>query len=254
MSPLVTTVIPAYNEGLRLPPTLERLATVLAAAPSPVQEIIVVDDGSRAEDAESERRAAEAAEAALEKAGAPHRIRFVAAPCNQGKGSAIRLGWTNADPATVWLGFLDADGAISAEEHLRLARMLEGATDFDVLAGSRVKMAGKQIDRVLFRHLQGRVFATMVEMMFELGFYDTQCGIKFARSSLLRPSLSQLEEERWLLDVEMLALLKRHHARFREEPIDWIDRVDSKVRFGIDAARMFVGLQKIKHRLDKLEG
>ncbi len=248
----VSAVIPAYNEGARLPALVRQLAELGARTGSPAVEIIVVDDGSQPSNADLERDAVAEAAAHLEKVGAPHRFRFLAAEKNGGKGAAIRLGWSQSVSDAAWLGFVDADGAVSAEEFWRLVRMLETDPPLDVLAGSRVKMASRKIHRSLVRHLQGRVFATFVEQAFGLGFYDTQCGLKFARASLLRPLLGYLKEDRWLFDVELLAALRPQNARFVEEPIDWSDPGDSKVRPGIDAARMFVGLARIRMRLDQL--
>jgi glycosyltransferase involved in cell wall biosynthesis len=248
--PLVTLVVPAFRESRRLPALLEALVEE-STAEVPALELVVVDDGSGAEECERERAAVEAAAATL-AAGGRHRARFVATPANRGKGAAIRLGWEQAHPASAWLGFLDADGAVSAREALRLVRMLprvEG--ELDVLAGTRMLMAGRSIRRSLHRHLQGRVFATLVEKLFRLGFYDTQCGVKLVRASLLRPLLPRLREERWLLDVEVLALLQREGARMREEPIDWADPGGSKVVPGLDALRMAAGLRRIRRRLDR---
>jgi dolichyl-phosphate beta-glucosyltransferase len=251
-APAVTLVVPAYCESHRLPALLDALVEESAAAAAPALELLVVDDGSGAEECERERAAVETAAAALAARG-PHRARFVAAPVNRGKGAAIRLGWEEAHPASAWLGFLDADGAVSAREAWRFVRMLprmEG--ELDVLAGTRMLMAGHSIQRSLRRHLQGRVFATLVELSFHLGFYDTQCGMKVFRASLLRPLLPQLHEERWLLDVEVLALLQRCGARMREEPIDWADPGGSKMVPGLDALRMAAGLPRIRRRLDQL--
>ena len=250
-APAVTLVVPAYCESHRLPALLEALVDDSTAADAPVLELLVVDDGSGAEECERERAAVETAAAALAAQG-PHRARFVAAPVNRGKGAAIRLGWEEAHPASAWLGLLDADGAVSAREAWRLLRMLprvEG--ELDVLAGTRMLMAGHSIQRSLRRHLQGRVFATLVERLFRLGFYDTQCGVKLLRASLLRPLLPRLREERWLLDVEVLALLQREGARMREEPIDWADPGGSKVVPGLDALRMAAGLRRIRRRLER---
>jgi dolichyl-phosphate beta-glucosyltransferase len=247
--PSVTLVIPAYREGTRLPPLLAALVEEAASAPAPPTEILVVDDGSGPTEREREEEAVRAAQAALERAGAPHRARFVAAPANRGKGGAIRLGWASADPASEWLGFLDADGAVSAREAWRLVRLLPALPDLDVLAGARILMAGRSIRRSLVRHLQGRVFATFVERAFHLGFYDTQCGLKLFRASRLRPLLPRLVEDRWLLDVEVLALLARSGARMREEPIDWADPGGSKVIPGLDALRMASGLWRMRRRL-----
>jgi glycosyltransferase involved in cell wall biosynthesis len=249
--PVATLVVPAYREGLRLPPLLTTLVEEGVAAPSPPLEVVVVDDGSGTTERDREQEAVRAAQEALHRAGAPHRIRFVAAPVNRGKGAAIRLGWASADPASEWLGFLDADGAVSAREAWRLVRMLPALSDVDVLAGTRILMAGRSIQRSLHRHLQGRVFATLVERAFGLGFYDTQCGLKLARASRLRPLLPRLTEDRWLLDLEMLVLLARAGARMREVPIDWADPGGSKVTPGLDALRMAMGLWRMRRRLDR---
>jgi glycosyltransferase involved in cell wall biosynthesis len=246
--PTVSVVIPAYNEGARLPAFVERLTRASLAHRDTVLEFIVSDDGSAPDHAEPQRRSVARAQARLAEAGAPHRFRYVAAERNGGKGSAIRRGWREADPQADWLAFLDADGSISAEEFLRLAAMTT-TEEVDVLAGSRVLMAGRRVERRLFRHLQGRVFATLTDLHFHLGYYDTQCGAKLFRASLLRPLLDRLQEERWLLDVELLVLLREQGARALEVPIDWADAGDSKVRFGLDAAKMFWGLRKMHRRL-----
>jgi dolichyl-phosphate beta-glucosyltransferase len=247
---LASIVIPAFREGHRLPRLVEALVEEALAQPSPPVEILVVDDGSEGDQVEREREAVRQAQERLARAGAPHRFRFVGNRRNAGKGAAVRQGWAEADPGAAWLGFLDADGAVSAREAWRLVRLLPRADDVDVLAGTRMLMAGRSIRRSLFRHLQGRVFATLVERSFHLGFYDTQCGLKLFRASLLRPHLSRLSEARWLIDVEALAVLRAAGARFREEPIDWADPGGSKVVPGLDALRMAVGLWRMRRRLN----
>ena len=251
----VSCAIPCFNEGNRLPPFLSQLAEAAATVSSPAVEFVITDDGSRPDDREKEKAAVEQSQAAMTHAGAPHTFRFVEAEQNRGKGAAIRLGWENADPNAQWLGFVDADGAISPSEFFRvLSVLVQKAEDADVVAGSRVKMAGRHIERNLYRHLQGRVFATLVEQAFGLGFYDTQCGLKFFRASLLRPQLGRLREDHWMLDVELLGRMKALGARFEEVPIDWIDAGESKVRFGVDAVRMFFAIQRIKRTLEQDTG
>ncbi|MFY2559270.1 glycosyltransferase [Corallococcus terminator] len=253
-APSISVVIPAYNEGQRLPRFVESLARVALLQPTPRVEFIIADDGSAPEHATLQRASVDEAQAHLSAASAPHRFTYVAAPRNGGKGSAIRLGWRHASPGATWLAFLDADGAINAEELFRLVRLTDApeAQGVDVLAGSRILMAGRRVVRNLHRHLQGRIFATLTDFHFGLRFYDTQCGVKLVRASVLRPLLDVLREERWLLDVELLALLKRQGARCLEVPIDWEDFGGSKVVPGLDAARMFWGLFKLRRRLERI--
>src|SRR4029079_18904975 len=77
----LTWVIPAFNEELRLLPTLERLHAHLSARPMSY-EIVVVDDGSR----DRTREVVAAAAARL-----PNIVLVCQRP-NRGKGAAVRRG------------------------------------------------------------------------------------------------------------------------------------------------------------------
>ena len=218
MSVSITTVMPAYNEGDRLFAFLNDWASTGIHHESLQATALVVDDGSEAEEAARQREAVDAAADLLRTAGSSHRVTYIRADRNKGKGAAIRWGWSQADATATWLSFIDSDGAVPAAEYWRIASML-AATPADALCGSRVNMAGRSVSRSLFRLLQGRTFATVVDKMFQLGLYDTQCGMKFFRASRLRPLLDDLRENQWLLDIEMLSLLKADSARCVEVPI-----------------------------------
>ena len=247
--PFASVVIPAFDEAHRLPGYLSQLVSTSARYEDRPVELLVVDDGSAPDHLAAHRACVAAAAAALAARGSRHAVRLVEAGANGGKGAAIRLGWAQGHPAAGWLGFLDADGAVPAAEVWRLlASLAEDAGD-DVVMASRILMAGRTIRRSTYRHAQGRVFATIAERLFCLGCYDTQCGFKLVRASLLRPRLGLLRERGWLLDVELLAVVRAAGGRLREEPIDWLDPGGSKVRFGVDALRMLGGLFRVRRRL-----
>lgn len=248
--PAVVTVIPAFNEGQRLRAFLEDWAAACAGPASIRSTMLVVDDGSREPEASQQREAVNQMAAALEAAGSPHTVRYLRSDRNRGKGAAIRLGWSQADADADWLGFIDADGALPGREYWRLAARLPAASA-DALCGSRIKMAGRTVERSLFRHLQGRVFATAVDELFRFGCYDTQCGLKFVRAARLRPILSHLAEDRWLLDIEVLARLRDAGARIEEVPVDCYQRGGSSLVFGVDAVKMFVRLFRLHRRLSR---
>jgi dolichyl-phosphate beta-glucosyltransferase len=244
----LATVMPAYNEGARLSGLLEAWVAEAVRRQCPIATALVVDDGSRADEEAEHRRAVDAAAGALRRDASPHRVVYHRAARNRGKGASIRWGWNLADAGADWLGFMDADGAVPAPEYWRLADQLP-ALAADALCGSRVRMAGRVVQRSRLRHVQGRTFAALVERLFHLGFYDTQCGMKFFRASLLRPVLPRLQEDRWLLDVEVLALLRSAGARLVEAPIDCHERGGSALVFGVDPARMAVRLLRLRTRL-----
>src|SRR4029077_7638348 len=134
----VSVVIPAYNEGAWLPGLVSALVDRLADLHDVRVEMVVVDDGSDAADSAASRAATEAAAATLRARGMGHTFQFVRAARNGGKGSAIRLGWQHVAPDAEWMGWLDADGAVSAAECLRLVALLRDEPAADVVAGSRV--------------------------------------------------------------------------------------------------------------------
>ena len=245
----VTTVMPTFNEGGRLGAFLEDWAAAACAHALPIVTAVIVDDGSNPQEEASQRAAVNAATARLQATGAPHRMVYLRTERNQGKGASIRWGWSHgADPASTWWSFIDADGAVPAAEFWRVASML-CSTRADIVCGSRVLMAGRSVSRSRFRHAQGRTFAALVESLFHLGFYDTQCGMKFFRASTVRDVLPKLQEPRWLLDIELLVLLTRAGASAVEVPIDCHERGGSSLVFGIDPVRMLVRLARLHRRL-----
>jgi len=244
----IVTVIPAYNEGDRLAAFLGDWAAVGMSHPHLAVTVIVVDDGSKPEMAAAHQAAIERVASDLADKRAPHRVEFVRADRNRGKGAAIRLGWSRAAADASWLTFIDADGAIPAREYWRMASLLP-TISADVVCASRIRMAGRTIDRTMFRHFQGRLFATFAEGLFGLGFYDTQTGMKAFRAEMLRPLLPRLQEDRWLLDVELLVLMHQAGARTIEVPIDCYMRGPSALTFGLDSLRMGVQLVKLRSRL-----
>src|SRR5207245_2065036 len=105
--PELSVVIPAYNEALRLPPTLEKIRRHLDGSS---YEVLVVDDGSRDDTA-----------LRAQAAGA----RVVRNEGNRGKGYSVRRGMLLARGARRLM--CDADLSTPIEELGRLrARMDEG--------------------------------------------------------------------------------------------------------------------------------
>lgn len=247
----VTTVMPTFNEGDRLGAFLEDWVTGACTHDSPIVTAVIVDDGSNPQEEARQRAAVNAATARLQAAGARHRMVYLRVERNQGKGASIRWGWSHAaDAASTWWSFIDADGAVPASEFWRVASLL-CSTQADIVCGSRVLLAGRSVSRSFFRHAQGRTFAACVESLFRLGFYDTQCGMKFFRAASVRSVLPKLQEDRWLLDIELLGLLTRAGASAIEVPIDCHERGGSALVFGIDPIRMMVRLVKLHRRLRK---
>src|SRR5215472_17741989 len=102
-SPELSIVIPAFNEELRLPATLDRIAAYLQG-PRREVEVLVVDDGSK-------DRTAAVAESFREKIPM---LRVVPNGMNRGKGYSVRHGVQKARGRVVL--FTDADLSAPIEE------------------------------------------------------------------------------------------------------------------------------------------
>lgn len=242
MTPELSLVIPAFNEKARLAPFLTGLVTQLQAARINA-EIFVVDDGSAEEDHQAYQ--------ALARALPNIPVTVLRHPVNQGKGAAIRTGFQHSRGA--WMGFADADGSTSAEEVVRVARLALQSSDLDGVFAARVVMLGRSVDRLHQRHLPGRIFATMAGVLLRIPVYDSQCGCKFFRRATVTPLLVLCREERWLFDIEIIALGYFKRLRWLEVPISWRDVPGSKVRVVSDGLRMAAGLWTIRARLKALQ-
>lgn len=239
-------VIPCFNDASRLARYLPSLCAVLDRAPVRVF-LQIVDDGSTP-----------ANRAAMDELVGKTRARFafVRPVCflerNEGKGAAILHGWEAADGAE-WLGFLDADGAVPADEVRRVLGLIgtqsESAT---ALFASRIRMRGRTVERSFKRHLTGRVFASLVGSWIDPHIYDSQCGFKLVPQAAYQKIKPFLREKGFAFDVELLALLNHFQTPIEEVPVDWLDIPGSKVSLLRDVLRMVRAVHAIHARMQTL--
>ncbi|MCB9657991.1 MAG: glycosyltransferase [Sandaracinaceae bacterium] len=243
----VCLVVPCFNESARL----RGDDFLRASLPGHELHFRFVDDGSTDGTATSLARLA-----TIE----PDRVRCTLLPRNVGKGEAVRAGMgASLDDGHDYLGFWDADLATPLEELAVFVETLERRPQVDLVLGARVALLGRHIDRRLYRHAYGRVFASAVSQLLGLAVYDTQCGAKLFRvDGRLRAVLNAPFLSRWIFDVEILARYIAQYEAERVDPADrivevplrvWTDVAGSKVGIG-DAARAFVELARIGRRYD----
>src|SRR5262249_28972155 len=120
-SPELSIIIPAYDEELRLPRTLDRVRAWIDASRISA-EVIVVDDGSK--DA--------TARVVSERAAQWPALRLVSNPGNRGKGYSVRHGAMEARGDV--LLFTDADLSAPIEE---APKLLNALANHDAAIGSR---------------------------------------------------------------------------------------------------------------------
>ena len=231
-SPDLSIVIPAYNEELRLEPTIREIVEYCRAG-GRAFELILVDDGSRDGTSVVGRGLAEEFP----------ELRVIRLAANHGKGYAVRTGVVNALGSRVL--FADADGATPISEIERLEAAI--ASGADVAVGSRALRAeGVRVHAKIYRHLIGRTFHLLVEWLADGGVKDTQCGFKLFRSQAAQDLFSRMRMNGFSFDVEVLVMARRRGFRVDEVPVNWTHQPGSKVRLTLDSLRMAADLVRIR--------
>jgi len=233
--PVLSVVIPAYNERQRLPAELDRWLTLLRSRGESF-EVLVVDDGSRDGTGEYVE----------EQAKTNPELRLIRNPGNQGKGFSIRNGMLQARGARRLMS--DADGATPPGEYYRLLQ-LYNAEIFPIVIGARIPLRGMtQVKRRLSRHYSGRIFATLMSILSGLRYYDTQCGFKLFSAQAAAAIFPHVECSRWAFDVEVLIVAEKLGFGVAEAPVNWEEMPGSKLSVFRSAPKMLWDVWRIRRR------
>jgi len=227
----LSIIIPSYNEELRLPETLDRIASYLQSYRG-TAEVLVVDDGSKD---------GTAAVAEYFRIKIPT-LRVVSNGVNRGKGFSVRHGMHEARGRIAL--FTDADLSAPIEE---AGKLIEALENYDVAIGSRA------MDRSLisvhespFREFAGIIFNKIVRVILWLPFVDTQCGFKAFRRENCGVIFEQQRIERFGFDPELLYLARHHGLRTVEIPVRWGHSAATKVSMLRDSVQMFIDIFTIR--------
>jgi glycosyltransferase involved in cell wall biosynthesis len=230
--PRYSIVIPAFNEGARIPATLRSVVDCIRAKGWRA-EVVVVNDGSSDNTAEIVRQFS------LE---APE-VRLIENPRNCGKGYSVRSGILHAVGDIVM--FTDADLSSPMEEAEGLfAAIAQGA---DIAIGSRWLATSRQIHRQpLYRRVFGRCFNALTRLVMNLPFADTQCGFKaFTRSAA--QTIFQLQTiERWGFDPEILFIALKRGYHVQEVPVSWAHDARTRISYLRDGLQMLKELAIVR--------
>ncbi len=244
-------MIPCYNEEDRLPRTLDSVLEFLDGRDYS-WELIVADDGS-------DDGTARVAQSATERTN----VRYLPLP-HRGKAAAVRAGVSAASGRFVV--FTDADLSTPVEYVDDAVRLL--STGWDVVIGTREGKGARRINEPLYRHLMGRLFNYLVQIVTVRGIRDTQCGFKgfraevamdlFGRSLLYRNQTSDVRGPLVTgFDVELIFLARKLNYLLYQLPVTWRHVDGSKVRPGVDSLLMVrdllrVRLNDLRHQYDRV--
>lgn len=235
-APLVSIVIPAYNEEeIIRRGVLQRVAQYLSSQDYE-SEVIVVDDGST-----------DATPSLIEEAHVRWPFLSLLRAEHGGKGRAVAAGVRAARGRYVF--FIDMDQSTPIDHLTDALRALrEGA---DVVIASRWLKDSERLGEPLARRVGGRAFSLLVRLLLLPGISDSQCGFKGFRKEVADELFAGLvvfgEGPRAVsgpmvtaFDVELLVQARERGYEIAEVPVTWhhveTDRV-SVLRDGIRMLR-----------------
>jgi glycosyltransferase involved in cell wall biosynthesis len=207
----LSVVIPVYNEEKTLRILVDKVRQV------PIRkELILIDDCSKDRTRDVLK--------ALEAEGGQddfNRIRIFFHDVNQGKGAALKTGFSHVEGDIVIIQ--DADLEYDPAEYPRLLQpIIENKAD--VVFGSR--FLGDQAHRVLyFWHYLGNRFLTTLSNCFtNLNLSDMETCYKVFRRSVIDEITPKLVQKRFGFEPEITARVARRRLRVFETSVSYAGR------------------------------
>lgn len=236
----LSIVIPAYNEEVRLPALLEKLAAeaekAAADAGMRLHEVLVVDDGST-----------DRTRQMLKASGAENEWLHPVFPYerNRGKGAAFAAGALQAEGDYVLLA--DVDLSTPLDELGKLTAALDAGAD--VAIGSRA-VVGAVVERgPAHRKVTGNSFNVAVRLLTGLRVKDTQNGFKLFPTEAVKRYAAQQTCSGFAFDVELLMRADREGLRIAEVPILYVHDLRSRVSVASASPQMLWEVARLSYRL-----
>ena len=200
-NPLLTVVMPVFNELA----TVEEVVRRVLALPLRIQ-LVVVDDCST-----------DGTGDLLSRLRDELGFTLVRQPKNQGKGAALRTGFTHVSGDLVVIQ--DADLEYSPEELPGLIELIcEGRAD--VVYGSR--FLGRHRVFLFTHYLGNRLLTTLTNVLYNTMLTDMETCYKVMRAEVLRSMT--LQSNGFGIEPELTAKIFKRHLRVYEVPISYDGR------------------------------
>lgn len=233
-SPLLSIVLPAYNEEARIEASLNSIFDYFASRQLTF-EILVVDDGST-------DRTPIILNDYCSRVGAGS-VRHLRNRNNRGKGYSVRRGMLASAGQFGLMTDCDLSAPITEFPKLEQKVVEEG---FDIALGSRdLPESDVQHSQPGLRESLGKLFNRLVRLSTPLPFKDTQCGFKLFRMKTCRDIFEHQTIDGYVFDVEILFVALKWKLRVSEIPVTWSHEEGSKVRVLGDAPSAIVDLARI---------
>ena len=200
--PLISVIIPVFNEELTIGKVIERVKTVLQKFGCKY-EIIIVDDFSTDSSLTLSNR---------------QEVKVYSLKKHMGKGYALRAGFAKAKGDIIIT--IDSDGSHRPEDlPLLLTPVLKDKAD--LVIGSRY-LSQKTAATKKLNAIGVRLFNLLIEIFTGAAFSDSQSGYRVMKSEVLKNMT--LRSREYEIESEMLVKTVKEGFRVGEVPISFEQR------------------------------
>jgi glycosyltransferase involved in cell wall biosynthesis len=222
----LSIIIPAYNEEKRIKTTLENLVERFNES----CEILVVSESTDKTD-----------DIVINFSKTAPLVKLITSDKRLGKGGAFKKGVENSHGEIVMA--LDSDLPIFLSD---VENILSSIGETDVAVASR-EIEGTKIlvYPPLVRVFEGKVYAKLVNVLFNLHVKDPKCGCKAFKKEVLKKVLPSVESNGFEFDTELLFRCKKMEYKIKEIPVNWSYKPDSKLNLFEDTINMGKGVLKL---------
>lgn len=245
--PYLSVVIPSYNELKNVKKGVLDEVFEYLKKQDYTWEVILSDDGSTDGTIEF-----------LEAIAKNYSYVSVLKNKHAGKAPTVKAGMLTATGQ--WRLFTDFDQSTPINEVAKFLKTVEGG--YDIAIGSR-EIAGAQRGAEPFhRHIMGKGFNILVQLLAVRGIQDTQCGFKLFSANATEKLFSKLyiygnqtvrqDAYTGAFDVELLYLAKKYGYSIKELPVVWKHASSDRVSPIKDSLRMLRDIFLI--RMASLQG
>jgi dolichol-phosphate mannosyltransferase len=212
VTPWVSVVIPAYNEGERIVPVLDRLfdaieleCEILVVVDMPEDTTVAVVDGYPVQEP---------------------RLRLVRNTYGRGPANAIRFGIQAATAPCVVVTM--ADGSDDPRQIDELARLVDRGVV--VAAASRYMPGGQQVGGPRLKAMLSRLAGRSLHLLTRIGTRDATNSFKAYSTSFVR-EVGIDSRAGFEIGLELTAKAKRLRLPVAEIPTIWLDRQEGSSNF-----------------------
>ena len=201
LAPRIEIVVPVYNEAAALDSSVRRLLHFLEHSAPFDWRIVIADNASTDRTWSIARRL----RTELDRVDALHLEQ-------KGRGRALRAAWSASDADILCYMDVDLSTDLCALPPL-VASIASGHSDLSI--GTRLA-PGSRVVRSRKREVISRAYNRLLQLVLRARFSDAQCGFKAIRANLARDLLSEVADERWFFDTELLIVAQRRGLRIHE--------------------------------------